>query len=80
MGAHFASSCLSLDSALFVRQLGPKKESNALRTTSEALQRFAAASCLSLIPSASGRRAVMMCLAGVLIGPLRVSDFRFAVN
>jgi len=80
MRAHFSTSCLSMDSALFVRQLGPKKESNALRTTSEALHRFASASCLSLIPSASGRRAVMMCLAGVLIGSLIVSDFRFAVN
>jgi hypothetical protein len=35
---------------------------------------------LSLIPSASGRCAVMMCLAGVFIGSLRVSDFRFAVK
>jgi len=80
MGAHSLPSCLVLSSALFVRQAGPKNESNALRTTSEALQRFASASCLSLIPSPSGRRAVMMYLALVLIGSLRMSDFHFDVN
>lgn len=48
--------------------------------TSDELQRLSAASCFSLIPSASGRRAVIMCCALVLIGSRRMSDERWDVN